>query len=325
MKPVVLAIVLAGVLGWAWPLRAEPVHYERPVSAAPQAKDIGGGYTTPGVQRPLPRAGWWGAVDVGLLAASLGLATWIVLWRRSRAWLVVLTVGCLLYFGFHREGCICPIGAIQNVAAAIVDRNCLVPVAAVIFFCLPLLFALLFGRMFCAGVCPLGALQELVVLRPLQVPRRLDRALGLVKYAYLVVAVWYAVRPAAQRDFIICRFDPFVGLFRFAGPGYMLIAGGLFLLAGTVIGRIYCRWLCPYGALLALCSRVSWKAVTITPDHELDCGLCTGSCPFGAIERMRAVRSSCLACARCYTACPRDRASGPVGGSGSAGPGGGAA
>jgi len=46
--------------------------------------------------------------------------------------------------------------------------------------------------------------------------------------------------------------------------------------------------------------------VTITPDKELDCGLCAEACPYGAIEKMRAVKSSCLFCARCYAACPRE-------------------
>ena len=74
------------------------------------------------------------------------------------------------------------------------------------------------------------------------------------------------------------------------------------------IGRPYCRYLCPYGALLAILSRFSWHGVTITPDEELDCGLCIDACPFGSIEKMRAVRSSCLFCARCYPACPREHA-----------------
>ena len=72
------------------------------------------------------------------------------------------------------------------------------------------------------------------------------------------------------------------------------------------VGRPYCRYLCPYGGLLAWCTRLARRGVTITPDKELDCGLCAEACPYGAIEKMRAVRRNCLYCARCYAACPRD-------------------
>ena len=281
--------------------------YERPVDFAPTEEDIGEGYVTPSVQQPTPRAAWWSVVDAIVLLVTLSLATWIVLARRSRSGIVVLTIGCLIYFGFYRKGCVCPIGAIQNVAVALTDGQYVIPVVVIVFFFLPLIFALLFGRVFCGGVCPLGGIQDLVMLKPVQVPRRLDRVLGLLKYVYLIAAVYLAILPATDRDFIICRFDPFVGFFRMTGPGYMLIAGGVLLGLGVFVGRPYCRYLCPYGALLAIVSRLSWRGVTITPDKELDCGLCTEACPLGAIERMRAVKSSCLFCARCFRSCPRDR------------------
>ncbi|MBU0716690.1 MAG: 4Fe-4S binding protein [Planctomycetes bacterium] len=285
---------------------AQQYQYVREVDVVPPDDDIGGGYKTPAVQRPLPRAAWWSAVDAGLLAAGLALAAWIVLQRRSRNWLVVLTIGCLLYFGFYREGCICPIGAIQNVAVALTDPSYTIPVVVLVFFFLPLILALLFGRVFCGGVCPLGGIQDLVLLKPVHLPRWLDKSLGTLKYVYLVLAIWFAVQPAVERDFIICRFDPFVGFFRLTGSGGVLIFGGVLLILGIFVGRPYCRFLCPYGALLALVSRFSWRGVTITPDKELDCGLCARACPLGAIEDMRTVKSSCLYCARCFESCPRE-------------------
>ena len=285
-----------------------PAQYQREVDIVPGEDDIGGGYKTPPVQRPLPRAGWWNAVDVGLLAAALALSSWIVLRRRSRAGFVVLAIGCLWYFGFHRQGCVCPIGAIQNVAVALTDPNYVIPYAVILFFILPLLLALFFGRVFCGGVCPLGAIQELVLLKPVRVPRGLDRGLGWLKYVYLVLAIYFAVQPALQRDFIICRFDPFVGLFRFTGSAGVLMFGGALLILGIFVGRPYCRYLCPYGALLSILSRFSWRGVTVAGGKELDCGLCTHACPYGAIENMRAVRSSCLFCARCFSVCPHEPA-----------------
>jgi len=290
----------------AWNAHGQAIQYERPVQAAPQEKDIGGGYVTPQVQKPRPRDYWLQVLDAVLLAAALALSVWTVVARRSRKGAVALSIGCLAYFGFYREGCVCPVGSIQNVAVSLTDPRYSIPIVVTATFFLPLLAAVFFGRAFCGGVCALGAIQELVVWKPIQVPRRLDQALGFLKYVYLGLAVWFAVQPAVSRDFLICRFDPFVGFFRRAGFPHMLLIGGGFLLAGMFVGRPYCRYLCPYGGLLDWCSRLAMRGVTITPAKELECGLCTESCPYGAIEQRRAVRGRCLYCARCYASCPHE-------------------
>ena len=301
------SVLIAALATFALSLSfAQSLQYERPVQTAPQEKTIGGGYKTPDEQKPLPRDHWLQVLDVVLLGVAMGISVWLVLTRRSRRWLVGLAIGSLAYFGFYREGCVCPIGSIQNVVVALADPGYSIPIVVTATFFLPLAAALFFGRAFCGGVCALGAIQELVVLRPVQVPRRLDQALGLLRYVYLGLAIFFALKPAVAREFLICRFDPFVGFFRRTGSPHMLLLGGTFLVAGMFVGRPYCRYLCPYGGLLAWCAKLSRRGVTITPDKELDCGLCTEACPYGAIERMRAVRTNCLYCARCYRSCPRD-------------------
>ncbi len=303
----VLLVVLAGMLPLlAINAAAQSLPYERPVQVAPQEESIGGSYKTPPVQKPLPRSYWLEVLDVVLLAVAMGISVWLVMSRRSRKWVLVLTAACLGYFGFYREGCICPIGSIQNVSVALTDPRYAIPIVVTAVFFLPLLVALFFGRAFCGGICPLGAIQELVVLKPVQVPRRLDRALGLLKYGYLGLAVWLAVQPFPKHDFVICRFDPFVGFFRMTGFAHMLYIGAAFLLLGMFVGRPYCRYLCPYGALLEWVTRLAGRGVSITPDKELDCGLCQESCPYGAIEKMRVVRPKCFYCARCFASCPRE-------------------
>ena len=300
--PYTLTLLLLSLL--ATPALAQQLDYERPVDVAPTEEVIGEGYVTPEVQHPLPRSVLVRIADVVLLGLALGVAAWLALWRRRRGWLIAVTVACVGYFGFYREGCVCPIGSIQNVAVALVDPAYAVPYHVIAVFVLPLVAALFFGRVFCAGVCPLGAIQELVTLKPVEVPRRLDDALGWLKWVYLALALYYAVLPAVDRDFVICRFDPFVGLFRFTGEAWLLMVGGAFLLAGLFIGRPYCRYLCPYGALLSAFSRLAWRRFSITPDRELDCGLCSDACPYGAIEQHRAMPGSCFACGRCYRSCP---------------------
>jgi len=161
----------------ATPLAADQIEYQRPVEVAPSEETIGEGYVTPEVQHPLPRAVIWQVADVVLLAIALGVAAWLALWKRKRGWVVALTVACVAYFGFYREGCICPIGSIQNVALAIGDSTYPISLAVVAFFAVPLAFTLFFGRTFCSSVCPLGAVQELVTLHPIKVPGWLDRSL----------------------------------------------------------------------------------------------------------------------------------------------------
>jgi NosR/NirI family nitrous oxide reductase transcriptional regulator len=282
--------------------------------------DFGETYTLPTPTHPEPRSDWVRILDIVMLVAGLGMAAWLILKRRSRKGVLLLSIGALAYFGFYRKGCICPIGAIQNVTLSLFDPHYIVSLGVIVFFFLPLLAALLFGRVFCGGVCPLGAIQDLVLLWPKKVPQKLDRILGWIPYIYLAAAVLFAVwglhfkigltEVELNRRFLICEWDPFVGLFRVAGSFHMLAIGAAFILGGMFIGRPYCRWLCPYGGILAILSRFAWKNVRITPDKELDCGLCAEACPYGAIHNNRADRGSCLACARCYDSCPRHSKSG---------------
>ena len=220
-------------------------------------------------------------VDLAALAVALAVASFLALSARSRRWLFGLTVVALLWFGFWRQGCVCPIGATQHVGQALADSTFTVPLVWVGFFTLPLLVALFFGRTFCAAVCPLGAVQEVTALRPVRVPRWLEHSLGLIPFVYLGLGVLFA---ATSGDYIICRYDPFVAFFRLSGSVQMLIFGVSLLVIGLFVGRPYCRFLCPLGALLGLCSRVSRSHVRIAPEECIHCRLCEDACPYGAIR-----------------------------------------
>jgi NosR/NirI family nitrous oxide reductase transcriptional regulator len=113
--------------------------------------DFGGTYSFPTPTHPEPRTDWVRWLDVVMLMSGLGLGAWLILNRRNRNGVILLSIGAVAYFGFYRKGCICPIGAIQNVTLSLVDSRYMISFGVIAFFFLPLVTALLFGRIFCGG------------------------------------------------------------------------------------------------------------------------------------------------------------------------------
>ena len=231
---------------------------------------------------PSPRPAMWDWIDPALLLAALCAASWMAHKKRDRRWIAGLMLFSLLYFGFWRRGCVCPVGSIGNIALAAADSSYVIPFVVVAFFLLPLLFTLLFGRSFCGAVCPLGAVQDLFMIKPVRVPPAIEAGLRIFAYLYLAAAVLLA---ATGMLFIICQYDPFVTLFRFNGLwiGWVLLAG--FLALSVFIARPYCRFVCPYGVILRNVSRISKWRVKITKEECIRCRLCENACPFGAISK----------------------------------------
>lgn len=239
------------------------------------------GHTQPPTLSPAPRAEFMEVVDVFVLILSLSVVSWLVLKKRSRAGVFWASIFSILYFGFYREGCVCSVGSLQNVTLALFHPDYQIPYTVIAFFTIPLIYTLFYGRTFCAAVCPLGAIQDLVAFQPISLKSWVEKTLGLFPVVYLGLAILYA---ATATDFIICRYDPFIGIYRLDGTFSILVLGAVFLLAGVFIARPYCRFFCPYGVLLNLASRISRRHMTITPSACIQCKLCEHSCPYGAIE-----------------------------------------
>lgn len=265
-------IILAVLFIWHSVLSAQQQRFPRP--------EFEGDYTFPTHQFLYQRGPMWEYMDVAVLIGALLVTSWMVLKKRSRQGLIWISVFSLAYFGFYREGCICAIGSVQNMSLALFNGNYAIPLPALIFFTVPLIFALLFGRVFCAGVCPLGAIQELTGFRQVRVPKSVEKVLATIPFVYLGLAVLFA---ATESQFLICRYDPFVGIFRVDAPYTMVIFGSLLLIVGIFVNRPYCRYLCPYGVLQNIFSRFSLKHATISPAECRICRLCESGCPYDAI------------------------------------------
>jgi ferredoxin len=238
-------------------------------------------YAQPEPTAPEPRGVGMEFIDLALLVLVMSLTAWFAIKKRSRNGILLLTIFSAVYFGFYRNGCICSVGSIQNVALALADPKYVISLYALLFFLLPLIFSLFFGRVFCGAACPLGAIQDLLIFKPITIAPWLRKTLSVFPYVYLGLSVLYAV---TGTEFIICRYDPFIGIYRMNGPYLMIFLGIAFLLMGLFIARPYCRFLCPYGALLNITSRFSRWHLSVYPTKCIECKLCTTSCPFEAID-----------------------------------------
>lgn len=273
-------IVLTILLVWHTVLHAQQMRFPRP--------EFEGGYVYPTHQFINQRAPVWEYVDTAVLIAALSITAWLVIKKRSRQGIVWVSLFSLAYFGFYRQGCICAVGSVQNVSLALFNSDYSIPLTALLFFIIPLLYALFFGRVFCAAVCPLGAIQELSGFRQVKVNKTAESVLTAIPFVYLGLAVLFS---ATGSQFLICRYDPFVGIFRIGAPYTMIIFGALLLVTGIFVNRPYCRYLCPYGVLQNIFSRLSFKHLSITPAECRNCRLCEPACPYDVILQSDPVKN----------------------------------
>lgn len=179
--------------------------------------------------------------------------------------------------------------------------------------------ALVARKSFCSWVCPVGFVSDLFArtgrfffARNFRLPRWLDVPLRGLKYLILGFFVWAVatMTPQAIRAFIESPYyrvsDIKMGLFfvQLSGFGAGVLAA---LAAASLLWRgFWCRYLCPYGALLGLVSWLSPLKVRRDPVSCVDCKLCDKACPSRLpVSRKRAITSTeCTGCLDCVAACP---------------------
>jgi len=183
---------------------------------------------------------------------------------------------------------------------------------------------LLLKKAFCSWICPIGALSEALAWpvrrvfgRVPSLPRWLDVPLRGLKYALLGFFAWTIFWVMTSRQIAAFLDSPYSRvadikmLYFFEHPSALAlqVLAGLFLLS-ILVPYAWCRYLCPYGALLGLASLLSPLKLTRDAASCIDCSLCTRACPSRLpVERLRRVRSDeCFGCLSCVAACPVPRA-----------------
>jgi polyferredoxin len=173
------------------------------------------------------------------------------------------------------------------------------------------LLAILFGPVFCGWVCPFGSIQEWMggIGRKLFkkrrynhfIPYKLDRYLRYLRYAVLA---WVLYMTAVTGKLIFADYDPYFALFNFwtsevAVLGLVIL--GLTLLGSLIVERPWCKYACPYGAVLGLSNLLRLFKIRRTASTcKLD-GACDIYCPMNIkVSSMQVVRDpQCISCLEC--------------------------
>lgn len=196
--------------------------------------------------------------------------------------------------------------------------NTIQPSGVFIFIAI-VLIGLLFKKAFCSWMCPIGTLSESLWMlgqklfgRNVTVPRWLDYPLRSLKYLILFYFLWaiFGMSAQALEAFLYSPYlrvsDIKMYLF-FADISTFALTVILILIVGSIIIKnFWCRFLCPYGALLGALSWLSPVKVTRNKSTCIDCELCTRACPSNVkVHKANKVHSDeCMACMSCVQVCP---------------------
>jgi polyferredoxin len=195
--------------------------------------------------------------------------------------------------------------------------------AALFLFMAFLAMSLLAKKAFCSWLCPIGALSErlwklgrTIFRGNLRMPRWLDIPLRSLKYLLLAFFAFFVgtMSAAALHEFMYTPYGliadvKMLDFFREMSQSAAVVLAALVLLS-VVIENVWCRYLCPYGALMGLASLLSPLKIRRNPTACIDCAKCARACPAALpVDRLVQVRSAeCAACMACIAACPAEGA-----------------
>jgi polyferredoxin len=181
------------------------------------------------------------------------------------------------------------------------------------------LISWLFRKSFCSWFCPIGTISEALwklAPRNYTLPRYIDIPLRSLKYIllslflYAVIAMpLEALQAFLNGPYGVIDDVKMLNFFRFLGLAGGLVVAALVLLS-VFIRNFWCRYLCPYGALLGLPALLSPLRIRREPERCIDCAKCAKACPAALpVDKLIAIRSpECTSCLECVAACPAEGA-----------------
>lgn len=195
--------------------------------------------------------------------------------------------------------------------------------AAMFLFLAFLVMSLLLKKAFCSWLCPVGTLSERlwragrkVFGRTFRIPLWGDIPLRGLKYLLLGFFMFFIVGMSADvlAEFMYTPYGiladvKMLNFFREIGVTALIVLIVLAFLS-MLVQNFWCRYLCPYGALMGLASLLSPMKIRRDTEACIDCAKCAHACPSGLqVDKLVQIRSAeCTACMECIAVCPAEGA-----------------
>jgi len=186
-----------------------------------------------------------------------------------------------------------------------------------------LAISFLFRKAFCSWLCPVGTLSEYLGLlgkklfgRNFRIWKWIDIPLRGLKYFLLGFFVWAistmsaaAIANFMRSDYGLVAGVKMLNFFRYLGETGLIVIG-ILLIASMFVQNFWCRYLCPYGALLGFASLLSPVRIRREAEPCIDCAKCAKVCPSNLpVDKLVTIKSAeCTGCLECVAICPAEGA-----------------
>ena len=217
-----------------------------------------------------------------------------------------------------------PIAGLMNLKYFLVTG--LVPLihpAAMFLLLIFLSMSFLFRKAFCSWLCPVGTISEYLGLlgkkilgRNFSIWRWIDIPLRGLKYFLLGFFAWAistmsagAIANFMRSDYGLVAGVKMLNFFRYLGETGLIVIG-ILVIASVFVQNFWCRYLCPYGALLGFASLLSPLRIRREVEPCIDCGKCAKVCPSSLpVDKLVTIKSAeCTGCLECVAICPAEGA-----------------
>lgn len=213
-----------------------------------------------------------------------------------------------------------PIAALMNLKSFVLTGELPRLHAAGMFLLIAFLsISIAFRKSFCSWLCPVGTASEWLwrlgretFRRNFRLPRWADIPLRGLKYALLGLFLYAvgsmsvgAIRAFLEGPYGLIADVKMLNFFRFLSAAGAGVIAAL-VVASVFVQNFWCRYLCPYGALLGLASLASPFRIRREPQACIDCAKCAKACPSAlAVDKLVTIRSAeCTSCLECVAVCP---------------------